>query len=224
VFLVVCLLQREAKLASKVSSLELTVKRFTCTRILPNASHNVSCELSIKKMTNTGEVLLCVRDYREAAGAPSVTGALSPRAPLAAGEMETEYMQDISTVRCRAVDEGDVKALVDAGAHETDLLLSQSLGTDPAALSPSALVSAPAGGAGHGLPHTVLLGYRPRFLLCFTADSHRCMVFETEAAQWRDHICATLQQFVRMHREQHMDELGRFFGDQTAASAPATLP
>ncbi len=206
--------QKSTQLASKVDSLELTVKRFTCTRILPHANYNVTCDLSIKRIPSTGEVWLCVRDLKAAGMLASVVGgAVSPLLTNSGGELEGEYSQEISTVRCRAVDEEQVRSMA-AGDHETEVIRAAMdthvrSGADEAGLfSPSAVT----GGDTSSVTPTVLLGYRPRFILCFTADHHRCMIFETEATHFRDTICATLQQFLQVHKEQHIDELGRFFG------------
>jgi hypothetical protein len=159
--------------------------------------------------------------------------------------MEGEYMQELSSVRCRAVDEESVRGL-EAAERETEVLRSMNGAIvagagaggqggggfanglriseeEKALFSPSAV----AGGAGNGgaggtgLSHTVLLGYRPRFILCFTGDNHRCMIFECEQAHFRDSVCLALQQHMKpgtMIKEHHVDELGRFFGDVQFAS------
>jgi len=233
------LLKRSNQLASKVDSLELTLKRFTVTRILPGVAHNVSCEISIKKLPATGELWLCVKDRHatlpgasDAAAAALVGGAVSPTLQLPGGgdsDFDGEYMQELSTVRCRAVDEESVRGMA-AADHETEVLLSMDVMVRGAAsgvwsgagasedekalFSPSAVAGASGGGL--GVSHTVLLGYRPRFILCFTGDNHRCMIFECEQAHFRDQVCHALQHALKpghMSKEQHIDELGRFFGD-----------
>jgi hypothetical protein len=208
-------------LTEKVSTLETTVRHFTCTRILPHSTHNVSCEISIKKVLSTGEVLLCVRDRRAMTPAAAVSGvsaAASALEPVSSGllspvssldECDAEYAQDIKTVRCRAVDE---ERGLDALDRETEVLRAVCSELHPSTLPPLMPVhpAAPpriderdalfpsSGGGGD----TVLLGFRPRFVLCFTGDNHRCMVFETDDAQFRDNICATLQHFVPTRKDQ----------------------
>ena len=218
-----------------MDSLELTVRHFSCTRILPGCAHNVGCEISIKKIPLTGEVILCVRDHLQTEDGTTAamhsifsTSASSNANSSGSGtsgingrgsDLDREYMQDISTVRCRAVDEEHVRAL-EAGddasggvgdSSDLDGLSSFALSR----LTSSGLASSSSSSSAVSLSPHILLGYRPRFVLCFTGDNHRCLIFETEARHFRDNICATLQHFVRMAKDQHVDELGRFFGDAT---------
>ena len=263
----VVLSSRSLTLSEKVQSLEMTVRHFTCTRILARSAHNVSCEISIKKIPLTGELVLCVRDYRRnvhkregSVGARQVIGSATTAAAAAAptsaasavspgltspssssssaaasaalspcsDEIESEYCQEISSVRCRSVDEdtpfspnppdllggsddlGEIHTLAhtDGGAGFA--------GTTGASGSDALRASDPAS--------TVLLGYRPRFLLCFTGDNHRVLLFETQSTQFRAEVLGTLRQFIVMAQEKHVDELAAFFGDKDAAATTVTVP
>jgi hypothetical protein len=194
-----------ASVQNRISALETTVRHFTCTRILPGCgARTVGCEISIRRMALSGEVMLAVKHQRQAldASAPSecVCGASCTVSERDAADLSHEYMQDASTVLCRALDEDGIDrsptpTLEDTEAmHEGALRLSLLAGE---------------GGSAPG----VQLGYRPRFLLCFTGDAYRCMVFESTSSEFRRHIADALTEFTRITKDQHMDELGEFFGD-----------
>lgn len=253
---------RSLALSEKVQSLELTVRHFTCTRILARSAHNVSCEISIKKIPLTGELMLCVKDYRRnvhkregsmgtghamiaataaAAAATSAASAASPATSSSSSaavssalspcsdEIDSEYCQEISSVRCRSVDED-----VPFSPNPPDLLGgSDNLGEihTLAHTDGGAGFAGTTGASGSDAlrssdpSSTVLLGYRPRFLLCFTGDNHRVLLFETESTHFRAEVLGTLRQFIVMAQEKHVDELATFFGDQAnAGTTTVTVP
>ena len=222
------LTSRTAELSTKVETFELTLRHFTCIRVREHGD-NVTCEVSVKKVPATGEIVLTVKDHPirgdgqiakasvdQTPNHPTVDHAhpsqtpYSPDHPLATPlspplEFAHEYSQDITTVRCCAV-------------YADDSLTLDPADSDPHLLPRVPLTSLTA----DGLPPPVI-GFKPRFVLCFAADNHRCIIFETESVEFRRHICKTLQAFVRMVQDKHVDELGPFFGDESTTNVATSV-
>lgn len=126
-----------------------------------------------------------------------------------------EYAQDLSTVRCRAIElAADATQGTQGGTREQE---QQGAELDLASLPPHALLTSMPDPFSRTplplLPPNSGAGFRARFALCFAADNDRVMLFEASTAEFRREVCDALQQFVRVIRDQHVDELAPFWGD-----------
>lgn len=216
----------------KLSTLESTLRSFQCTRICTKGE-NVTCQIAIKKIVTTGELVLTVKDQKPntmpttstttTTAANGMNGIGPSESPIRKqhiqpttttmnvtfDEYDHEYVQDISTVRCCAVYE-DPSEDVMIGSNVPSSSSSASSSSLDEFVLPSARF---AHLAHHRQPALSPSGFRPRFVLCFTGDNHRCIIFESETKEFRRHICEVLQQFIRMVKDKQVDELGGFFGD-----------
>jgi len=238
----VALTKHVSSLTSKLESLECTVRRFHCVRLLPHAPFNVSCEISIRNRANAQrggvDMVLVVRDVRTndrlnlipSTPHPNSNNGTAPPVPMhhadvtptntpssvpALDDIGEEYVQPLSTVQCRALDIDDAATTIGDAAENgmtvvgADLSLSSEDGVnvrDDDLPSPSNLTGRSPGlidpidpnslHSPHG--HSSLLDLRPRFLLWFTADRGRVLMFESEKETFRKEILMILKEHVRM--------------------------